>query len=182
MKIKILSSVILVFLLSSLSFSQAGFKEGPEYNWSFSLIQPTPSETLSYSDAFIKITFYMHPAFIGFGIQNRTDSGIKINWDDLSMIDPSGTSSRVIRTRIKPEDKNSPQAPTVIPPNAGFQDILIPSENVYDNLELNYRPLFGGDDSLKWNNKDFRLYFPLEIKGSKKEYTFKFKIHVEIIK
>lgn len=189
MKVKILLSVLLVFLLSLLSFSQNASRPvpppGPTYNWSFSLIQPTPSETLSYSDAFIKITFGIDNQIIGFEIQNKTDSGIKINWDDLSIIYPSGTFSRVICLGKKPMDKNSPQAPTVVPPNAKVQDALIPSENIYrDNLDRNgVPPLFGGDDILKWNNKDFRIYFPLEIKGSKKEYTFKFKIHVsEIVK
>ena len=99
------------------------------------------------------------------------------------MIYPSGTSSRVIHSGIKLADRNNPQAPTVIPPNAKVSDILIPSENIYYSElynEWKYRPLFGGEDRLVWNDKDFSIYFPLEIKGDNKEYSFKFKINVSL--
>jgi hypothetical protein len=154
----------------------------PTYNWRFSLEQPKPSEKLEYSDDFIDVVFTIGETQIGFDIQNKTDSGIKINWDELSMIYPTGTSSRVIHSGIRLMDRNAPQAPTIIPPNAKVSDILIPSENIYylsgQYGGWNYHPLFGGDNSLAWNDKEFSIYFPLEIKGSKKEYNFKFKINV----
>ena len=114
-----------------------------------------------------------------FDIFNKTDSGIRINWDDLSMIYPDGTSSRVIHKGIKLIDRNNPQASTIIPPNASITDILIPSEKISDTSYLGwgYAPLFDGD-SLRWDGEKFGIYFPLEIKGNKQEYIFKFKISV----
>jgi len=174
---------IILFALFLVFCSCALMMTPTPYNWSFSLEEPKPSGTLTYSDDFIDVVFSFGNTQIGFDIQNKTDSGIKINWDDLSVIYPSGTSSRVIHSGIKLADRNNPQAPTVIPPNAKVSDILIPSENIYYSElynEWKYRPLFGGEDRLVWNDKDFSIYFPLEIKGDNKEYSFKFKINVSL--
>jgi len=168
-----------------------GYKPCPEcfpevtpvkYDWAFSLLGPNPSKGLVYSDNFVIVGFMIEKTKINFIIENKTDSGIKINWDEFSMIYPSGTSSRVIHNGIKVVDRNSPQALTTIPPNAKVSDILIPSENIYyasvESGGWNYHSLFEGDNPLTWNDRVFSVYFPLEIKGSKKEYTFKFKINV----
>jgi hypothetical protein len=133
----------------------------PTYYWRFSLEQPQPSETLSFSDDFIDISFFIEDVTevntgygvgpirdaqeIAFKIQNKTDSGIKINWDDLSMIHPDGTARRVNHGRSKLIDSNMPQPSTVIPPNAKVADILVPMENI-DAYGIS--PLFGGEDRL----------------------------------
>jgi hypothetical protein len=140
----------------------------------------TPLETLTYSDDFIKIAFAVEYREIRFDIQNKTYSGIKINWDDLSMIYSSGKASRVIHSGVRLIDRNNPQASTMIPPNAKVSDILIPSENITYTLGKyggwDYRSLFKEDNSQTLDNKKFSIYFPLEIKGEKKEYIFKFKM------
>jgi len=174
------------------------------YNWRFSLEKPEPSETaklspetLSYSDDSIDITFVLGGVTemvqddiigiyaskdveqIAFDIQNKTDRGIKINWDDISIIYPDGTTSRVIHSGVKLIDKSNPQALTIVPPNARVNDILAPTDKITStSAGWQTAPLFGGNDRLFWNDKEFGVFFPLEIKGEKKEYTFKFKINV----
>jgi len=172
----VLISGLLLFLFACVSFPTY-----PTYNWHFALQEPKPSEDLAFSDDFIDVLFTIGGTQIGFDIRNKTDSGIKINWDDLSIIYPGGTSSRVIHSGIRLMDRNNPQAPTIIPPNARVSDVLIPSENIY-YVSGQYggwreHSLFGGD-GLSWDGKEFSIYFPLEIKGNKQEYTFKFKINV----
>jgi len=164
------------------------------YNWRFSLEKPQPSETLSFSDDYVDITFALEGVTdvsyysivkdakeIGFEIQNKTDRGIKINWDDISIIYPDGKASRVIHGGVKLIEKASIQAPTIVPPNARVSDILVPTENISSTTYgWNTAPLFGGENRLIWNDKEFSIFFPLEIKGEKKEYTFKFKINVSL--
>jgi hypothetical protein len=116
------------------------------------------------------VVFAIGDKEIGFDIQNKTDTGIKINWDELSMIFPGGKSSRVIHSGVKLVDRNSPQAPTTSPPNAKVSDFLIPSG---ENGGWRHSRLFKGNNILAWDNKEFIIYFPLEIKGAKKEYNFK---------
>ena len=148
-----------------------------KYEWTFSLEKPTPSNNLFYSDGFIDIAFLINKTQIGFAIQNKTESGIKLNWDEISFISPTGTASRVIHSGIRLIDKNNPQAPTVIPPNSKISDIVIPSENIKYEGGWKEGRLFEGD-YITFNGKEFSIYFPLEIKGVKKEYSFKFKTRV----
>ncbi|TRZ90984.1 hypothetical protein D4R89_03580 [bacterium] len=170
-----------ILLLTLLLAFSPSLMMGQAYNWLFSLEQPVQSETLSFSDDFIAITFIMAETQIGFDIQNKTNGGIKINWDDLSFIYPGGRSTRVIHSGIRLMDRNIPQATTIIPPNARVSDILIPSENINNNSGGWYtEPLFGGDNRLIWNDKEFSIYFPLEISGNKKEYIFKFKVNISL--
>lgn len=169
-----------------------------KYTWQFSLLEPTPSDALVYSDEFIDIAFSfdvlkdrltkIDPDLInrqfGFIIQNKTDTTIKINWDELSWIYPDGNSARVVHSGTKFAKTTDTQVPSVIPPSAKVSDFLIPADDIWysDSTDerfsgWNVKWLFKGKD-INWDGKEFRVYFPLEIKGSKKEYLFKFKVNV----
>jgi len=152
----------------------------PGYKWDFSLVQPTQSKALSYSDNSIDVSFIISETRITFSIQNKTDSGIKINWDDLSFVSPTGRASKIIHSGVKLIDRNSAQAPTTIPPKSRISDIVVPAENIqYVNNTWQEGLLFAEDSlSLSYNGIEFSVYFPLEIKGTKKEYSFTFKISV----
>lgn len=150
----------------------------PGYDWSFSFQQPIQSKNLSYSDNYINISFIIEKTQIGFSIQNKTASGIKINWDELSFVSPTGRASRIIHSGIRLIDRNNAQASTTIPPNSRITDIAIPSENIqYINDAWREGQLFEGNEMF-YNGKEFSLFFPIEIKGAKKEYSFKFRINV----
>jgi hypothetical protein len=148
------------------------------YKWDFSLLKPNQSKVLAYSDQVIDIAFIVLESQIGFEIANKTDKGIKVNWDEISFISPDGRSSRIIHSGIRLIDRNNPQAPTMVPPESHYSDIMIPSENIiYAGSGWQTGKLFSGD-SISFNEKDFGLYLPLEIKGEKQEYSFRFKISV----
>jgi hypothetical protein len=114
---------------------------------------------------------------VGFAIENKTDSGIKINWDEISFISPDGRAFRVIHSWDRLIDRNNPQAPTVIPPKSRIVEMVIPSDNIHYDNGWHEGRLFAGNE-LSYNGLGFSLYFPLEIRGVKKEYSFKFKIGV----
>lgn len=151
----------------------------PAYKWNFAMLAPAPSDKLVFSDEFMDIVFSFGDKQISFEIQNKTASGIKLNWDEFSIIYPNGNMSRVVHSGVRLMDRNSPQAPTVIPPGAKISDFLTPSENIhFDYGEWWYSLLFPGKDELLWNDKDISIYAPLEINAVKKEYKFKFHITV----
>ena len=161
------------------------------YHYDISLEDPIQSETLEFTDSLISIKFEIRKKEIGFNIKNKSNRAIKINWDEIVYISPSGAAHRVIHSGIRYIDRNKPQAPSVIPPNANFSDIIVPSDNIYYlevprtgivDLDLKFSKLEGwrvadliypGQD-LK--GKTFKVYMPLEIDGEKKNYTFTFKI------
>jgi hypothetical protein len=151
------------------------------YKWDISLQQPMLSDILAYSDEFIDILFMVEKTQIAFDMQNKTDKGIKINWDELSYISPTGKSMRFIHSGIRLIDRNAPQAPTIVPPNSRISDILIPSEHIYyvsgEYGGWHELDLFYGDDKAVYEGKEFSVYMPLEIKGDRKEYTFTFRIN-----
>lgn len=146
----------------------------------FSLEAPVKSDTLSYSDDFINIQFQIYEDKIVFDIQNKTNSIIKINWDEISFVSINGQAFRVVHSGVLYINPNAPQTPTIIPPDSKLHDILIPSENIYfdsSNFEWKLKPLFPFSSQIM-HNKSFSIYFPLEIKGKRKDYTFKFKYQI----
>jgi len=150
----------------------------PFIKWKFLLKQPIQANGLLYTDNYIDISFVVTKNQINYEILNKTDSGIKINWDDLSFVSPAGRASRIIHSGVRLIDRNNSQAPTTIPPESRISDVAIPSENIqYIKNGWQQGLLFEGD-YVFYNGKEFSVYFPIEIKGQKKEYLFKFKIDV----
>lgn len=146
--------------------------------WNFLLVQPMQANNLFFTDSNIDISFVISKNQINYEIINKTDSGIKINWDDLSFVSPSGRASRIIHSGVRLIDRNSTQAPTTIPPGSRISDEVIPSENIqFIDKDWQQGLLFEGDYAI-YNGKEFSVYFPMEIKGHKKEYLFKFKIDI----
>jgi hypothetical protein len=149
----------------------------PSYVWTFSLESPAKSNVLGYSDGQMDIAFIISKTQIGIVIKNNSSSGAKINWDELSFISPINRASRVVHSGIRLVERNNAQAPTMIPPGSVITDSIIPSENISYNNGWEEGDLFSGD-RMSYNGQVFGVYFPIEIGGKKKEYSFKFKITI----
>jgi hypothetical protein len=145
------------------------------YDWNFALQQPSPNNGLSYVDDNISIVFLIDKERIGFEIQNKSDAAMKINWDEVSFISPDDRASRVIHSGIRLIEKDSPQTPTLIPPNSRIKDFIVPSDNIVFSSGWKTYELFPGE-AVNFNGKKFTIYFPMDIKGNKKEYSFSFNI------
>jgi hypothetical protein len=150
----------------------------PGYDWAFSLVQPKPNKALLYSDNIVEVMFIITDTQIALTIQNKLESTIKIIWDEVSFVSPAGSASRVVHSGVKIIDRNSSQPPTIIPPKANITDNIIPSDHIrYVNNSWEEGKLFDGNPMF-YNGKEFGLYFPVEMKGAKKEYSYRFKINV----
>ena len=103
----------------------------PYYTVSATLQKPVASDKLIYSDDFITVGFTIGMKQINLHILNKTDNAIKINWDNMAYVSPTGKSMRVIHSGVRLIDRNAPQAPTVLAPKARISDIITPSEHIY---------------------------------------------------
>jgi len=144
---------------------------------SFRLLKPTRSDSLSYSDQYIAISFQMRPGSvwgigyegIGFTITNLSTQAISVDWDRTSMTLPSGQTSNVIRegTRFMLSGTSTP--PTTIPPGGKLSSSVIPSGNVYysDGWHVRTMGITSGSQ--------FGLYLALDGVGISSTYSFIFE-------
>lgn len=149
-------------------------------DWGIKMQSPVPAETAAFSDENIDISFIVDDKSINFELKNKTPNGIKLNYDEMSYISPGGASLRIVTSNIRFTDRFAPQAAVVVPPGLSISETIIPAQNIFfRSHDLVYGwdvvPLFP-NDAKTYVGKEFGLYFPLEIKGVKKEYIFKFMI------
>lgn len=149
-------------------------------DWGIKMQAPVPADTLTYSDEDIDLNFIVDDKSINFDLKNKTQNGIRLNYDEISYISPGGTSLRIVSSNIRFTDRFAPQAPVVVPPGLSISETIIPAQNIFfRSNDMVYGwdvvPLFP-HDAKTYVGKEFGLYFPLEVKGVKKEFIFKFII------
>ncbi|MDD5258959.1 MAG: hypothetical protein PHD29_03235 [bacterium] len=150
-------------------------------DWGIKMQSPVPAETAAYSDEDIDVNFMVNDKSINFDLKNKTQNGIKLNYDEMSYISPGGVSLRIVSSNIRFTDRFAPQAPVVVPPGLSISETIIPAQNIF--FRANDIAYYGWDvgplfpnDAKTYLGQEFGLYFPMEIKGAKKEFIFKFVI------
>jgi len=163
------------------------------YKYNVSLIEPIISDSLRYKDDKIDIKFTAVTNNIEINLTNKSDKGLKINWDEISIV-LFNKAGRVIHQGVKLSEKEKVQVPTTIPMNAYWTDKLVPVNNIYyfnvmgRNGDWVIYPLFKQREtstSKKKNNdwintmvgQTFSLYFPIHYGNETLEYNFIFKIN-----
>lgn len=68
---------------------------------------------------------------MAFSLENKTEQSIKIPWDEAAFIDESGRSHRVMHAGVKFDDREKPQAPSVVVPRGLLKDIVAPTDYVH---------------------------------------------------
>jgi hypothetical protein len=149
--------------------------------YSFRMIKPSESTDLRFEDADIESGFVVARKGINFIFRNKTDDPIKIDWNQVSYIDATGTSHPVTHTGVKYTDAAASKPPSTIPPSAKFEDSAIPADSVHF-----VSGQYGG-----WETRDLlprsvdapllkggtvALYMPMEVRGKVKNYLFRFQI------
>lgn len=145
-----------------------------------------------YEDDYINIAWYVGMKQFNFDITNKSGHTIKINWDDISYVDYTGQTKRVMHAGVKYTERNNSQPSSTIPKNANLSDILLPTDNVYYVSPTRYTsggweekyliPCVYQDENTKksqaptYVGKTMSIIMPIIIEDVQNDYTFTFSI------
>jgi hypothetical protein len=94
-------------------------------------IAPGDSNRYVYEDAMVRVRIAAGDESIRFAITNKTEHAITIIWDDARFIDTDGKVSKVMHVGTKHEDREQPQAPSVIGARQTVDDAAWPNDRVW---------------------------------------------------
>lgn len=146
-----------------------------------------------YEDDWIDIIWYVTDKEFDFSLKNKSKHTLKINWDDISLVDIDGNVKRVMHSGVKYNNRNESQPATNIPRNATLTDNLTPTNNIgyIDGLgwkTTNLIPLkrqSTREDLAKYikdyNSKDLTMsiMLPIEIESVQNDYVFVFAVTIK---
>ncbi len=144
----------------------------------------------TYSDEYVTLcpSASVSGSQIDLTIINCHSSSIRILWDDAAFIDNEGSSHRIIHMGIKLVDKEKAQVPSVIPVGARLEDTIAPVDGLtfVDGHWSIALPNYNKFDSINAAANTLHLYktnphytetklmLPIEVDGTKIEYTLTF--------
>jgi hypothetical protein len=135
-------------------------------------------EGLKFEDSLIAITFSPTTTSIEFEMVNKTDSTIKVPWDEVVYVDEYGNSERVMHAGVKYISRDQSMPPSIVVKGGKLDDLISPSSNVYYS---------GGKYGSGWTNsklfndasvgKTVAILLPLLVGEKRHEYLFKFSVN-----
>lgn len=141
-----------------------------------------------YEDDYIDIMWIVTSKQFNFVLKNKSDYSIKLPWDDVAYISPTGQTGRVMHSGVKFIDRNASQPASIVPKGASLTDVVIPTDNVYyisgqyggwreGNL-FNFRldPKNFEQSKQPYIGTTVRILLPVLIQDVKNEYIFEFKV------
>ncbi|MHA6697325.1 hypothetical protein [Chryseobacterium sp. A321] len=192
-----MKKLFLLFILISV-FSFAQKKEKPiRGNYTYHLLEvenPFKNGTVnkdldSFSDSLIVITFIPSSTQIGFKLENKTDKNIKIDWNQVLIIDIDGGSKKVFHSGVRYIERDKEQAPTIIYKGTNITDLITPIQNAYyasgryggwrtkpliDAPVVGISFYYAYDPNLV--GKTFKAVIPINIEDKTFEYVYTFEV------
>jgi hypothetical protein len=110
---------------------------------------------------------------IGFVLQNKSNSTLKINWDGASFVDASGESRRVMHSGVKFMTRDEPQPPSVIAKGGTLTDSITPTDAVVYGSEGWGTISFLDKKSI---GRTVKVLLPIESDGKTYDYLFEFTV------
>lgn len=166
---KIYLSMLPILLLTSCAIRK--------YTYQFKMTHPVESKRLDYENDTFSIVYDIDSKKINFTLYNKSEDGLKINWDEVS-ISLNGKAYRILHKETGTLKINDVQPPTTIPPKAVLEDFLVPSNSVrtvssYYSFTVIYDifPKYDkGSKKLRNEIMNFKgqritIFFPFFIKG-----------------
>ncbi|MEY2833582.1 MAG: hypothetical protein RLZZ574_2841 [Cyanobacteriota bacterium] len=169
--------------LKKAEFYKIKFVEGNfSASYNVSLKQSSQKNSPIFEDDNINITWIFDKKQLGFVLKNKTNSPIKIDWNQVSYIDVNSSAQKVIHSGVKYVNRNEYMSSTLVPPTAKIEDIIYPSDNI-SYISGKYggwseKPMFPeGEEAKMYEGQTFSVFMPMEINGEVKNYTFTFDIN-----
>jgi hypothetical protein len=134
----------------------------------------------SFEDDYINIIIFGGDSHFSFKLDNKTQNSIKIVWDDAVFVDCNGSTSKVMHSGIKYNEKENPQVATTIISGASLEDIACPISNIrFDEVQKEWVTDTMYPKTISKGVKQFRLMLPIQIKEVVNEYVFIFDVEYE---
>ena len=140
-----------------------------------------------YEDDYIRSTWSVANSRFSMKLENKSDNAIQLLWDNVSFVDIDGQASKVVHSGIKYSEKDASMVATTIPQGAVLKDIIIPAKNINrvgrEWQEKALLPVTFDSESQLLTSADFytgktmKLLLPIEIEGTRNDYTFEFRIN-----
>ncbi len=150
-----------------------------------------------FEDEMVRIKWRPAPDDIVFVVNNKTDSPVKIIWDEGKFIDENAVTHRLLHSGIGYEDRNDIHPPTIIYAKDSLEDFVYPADywqkeesgkKSHKNQDHWKRVSFlpthirGTADELRTKaeplvGKTFQVILPLQINGVRYGYTCTFVIN-----
>jgi len=149
-------------------------------DYTFVLVKPRQTDGLLFEDEGLKVRFSVSRKAVNFSLTNQTDSAIRIDWNQVSYVDVDGKSHKVFHRGITYKDRDASLPPSIVPPNATFEDVVLPSDYSQSSdveggyFEQDLLPQAAGATS--YVGKTISVFAPIEVSGSVKSYLFTLKI------
>ncbi len=148
--------------------------------YSFALVKPAESPALAFEDENLKIAFAVSRKAIGFSLTNKTDVPLKIDWNQLSYVDADGKSHTVFHKGVAYKDREAALPPSVIPPTATLEDMVLPSDySQWNDVGGGFHTsdlLPQAANASAYVGKTLSVFMPVELNNAVKNYLFSFKI------
>ncbi|GEM_PF-4814545 len=175
---------LLVLFAASFVFSACAGTQIPDYDERLTKVKtgevevtPEGKDTLTYEDEFVRFTWDFpddQMAVIGFRLENKTDSQIKILWNEASYVDPSGTTQEIFHEGMNSFEAETVMQPTVVPSKAKTESAILPRQHVRATAYgAEFAPLVARDAT---EEKTVRVILPLKYKDKVARYDFHFGI------
>jgi len=127
---------------------------------------------LQYDDKMVNIRFLLSSTSIDFIILNKANQSIKIDWNDVTIVQ-LGTTCRAVHNGVKLTNRNETQPPSTIPSNATLDDGVTPADNINWSSPSTYYA-GGWQTSPLLIGGEIRLYLPIQYQNKTIEYNITF--------
>jgi len=175
------------FAVTSFVTSKSLYPNGvgiKDSKYTFKMLKPKESDELAFEDAALRIVFNIDRHRFKFSLFNKTDNPMKLDWNQISYVDLSSGSHKVIHDGVRYIERDKAIPLTVIPPSAKIDDFILPTDAVHYaqsgwNKGWHEEPLFPKPEkkeALALKGKTFSAFMPIEINSTTKNYNFVFQI------
>ncbi len=93
-------------------------------------VSTNPKYKFFFEDDLLRILWIADSRNISFSAVNKTDHSIKVPWDEAAFVDHDGATHRVMHSGVKYNDREKPQAPSIIVRRGSIEDIVFPTDFV----------------------------------------------------
>lgn len=133
-------------------------------------------EKLTYEDEYLKITWTPEDKFLRFTMTNKSNSNIKLLWDEMSFVDILGNSERIINGEMRNIEANREQPESVVPRGARFSATAFPYSKKRIIQKEYICPEEADDDGKSVIGEEIRILFPVKVGDATNEYLFVFQV------